>query len=73
MTSKFSASFLSMVFLLQGLLVRSSVGTTESTDILYFGVKVNLYGQTEYQRKFQGLVSPFPREEQISSLKRSHL
>ena len=45
---KFSASFLSMVFLLQGLLVRSSVGTTESTDILYFGVKVNLYGQTEY-------------------------
>ena len=35
-------------FLLQVLLVKSSVGTTESTDIPYAGVKVNLYEQTEY-------------------------
>ena len=35
-------------FLLQVLLVKSSVGATESTDIPYAGVKVNLYEQTEY-------------------------
>ena len=35
-------------FLLQVLFVRSSVRTTESTDIPYIGVKVNLYEQTEY-------------------------
>ena len=35
-------------FLLQVLLVKLSVGTTESTDIPYPGVKVNLYEQTEY-------------------------
>ena len=35
-------------FLLQVLFVRSSVGTTKSTDIPYAGVKVNLYEQTEY-------------------------
>ena len=56
-------------FLLQVLLVKSSVGTTESTDIPYAGVKINLYEQTEYQRKFQDVVAPFPGEEQISSLK----
>ena len=50
--------------------MRSIVGTTESTDIPYVGVKVNLYEQTEYSRKFQDMVAPFPGEEQISSLKR---
>ena len=36
------------LFLSQMLLVRSSVGTTESTDTPYAGEKVNLYEQTEY-------------------------
>ena len=56
------------LFLLQVLLVRSIVGTTESTDIPYVGVKVNLFEQIEYQRKFQDVVVSFPGEEQISSL-----
>ena len=48
--------------------MRSIVGTTESTDIPYVGVKVNLFEQIEYQRKFQDVVVSFPGEEQISSL-----
>ena len=35
-------------FLLEVLLVKSSMGTTELTDIPYAGVKVNLFEQTEY-------------------------
>ena len=50
--------------------MKSSVRTTESTDIPYAGVKVNLYEQTQFERKFQDVVAPFHGEEQISSLKR---
>ena len=61
--------FYQYVFLSQVLLARSSVGTIESTYILYIGVKVNLYNNIEYYRKFQALVAMFRGKEQISSLK----
>ena len=43
--------------------MKSSVRTTKSTDIPYAGVKVNLYEEIEYQRKFQDVVAPFPGQE----------
>ena len=36
------------LFLLQVLFMRLSVGITESKNVLYVGVKVNLSKQTEY-------------------------
>ena len=62
--------FLSSVWVFFVTGVACEIECRNSVDIPYAGVKVILHEQTEYQRKFQDVVAPFPGEEQISSLKR---